>query len=87
MIDHHRLDPRPARLSTPEVVGMFELFAQLIAFHIDAAQRMTENEALLADERKTAELREQFIGVLGHDLRTPLVVSRKMPGGSGRDGR
>ncbi|XUJ36337.1 histidine kinase dimerization/phospho-acceptor domain-containing protein [Bradyrhizobium japonicum] len=27
----------------------------------------------LLDERKTSELREQFIGVLGHDLRNPLA--------------
>jgi len=26
------------------------------------------------DERKTAELREQFIAVLGHDLRNPLAA-------------
>jgi signal transduction histidine kinase len=28
----------------------------------------------LASERKTAELREQFIAVLGHDLRNPLAA-------------
>lgn len=30
-------------------------------------------EASLLDERTTSELREQFIGVLGHDLRNPLA--------------
>jgi GAF domain-containing protein len=25
------IDPRPAKLKTPEVIGMFELFAELIA--------------------------------------------------------
>ncbi|TCH96720.1 sensor histidine kinase [Roseococcus sp. SYP-B2431] len=68
------VDPRPARLRTPEVIGMFRLFAELIAFHLDAHRRVAESEAALAGERETAELREQFIAVLGHDLRNPLAA-------------
>jgi signal transduction histidine kinase len=52
---------------------MFKLFAELIAFHIDSTDRLASSEANLLDERKTAELREQFIAVLGHDLRNPLA--------------
>lgn len=66
------IDPRPARLSTPEILGMFNLFAELIAFHIDAAEKLARSESHLLQEREASELREQFIGVLGHDLRTPL---------------
>lgn len=68
------IDPRPARLDRPEVVGMFKLFAQLIGFHLDAQRRLAATEASLFDERRTAELREQFIAVLGHDLRNPLAA-------------
>jgi signal transduction histidine kinase len=67
------IDPRPARIDTPETVGMFRMFADLIAFHVDAQARIARSEATLLDERKTAELREQFIAVLGHDLRNPLA--------------
>jgi signal transduction histidine kinase len=67
------IDPRPARLNNPEIVGMFKLFAELIGTHLDAMDRVAASEALLLDERKTAELREQFIAVLGHDLRNPLA--------------
>lgn len=67
------IDPRPARLDTPEIIGMFKLFAELIAFHLDAHRRIAESEASLLDERRTAELREQFIAVLGHDLKNPLA--------------
>jgi signal transduction histidine kinase len=67
------IDPRPNRLKTPGVIGMFKLFAELIAFHIDATERLASSEASLMDARKTAELREQFIAVLGHDLRNPLA--------------
>lgn len=67
------LDPRPARLNTPETIGVFKLFAELIALHLDADERLVASEAALLDARKTAELREQFIAVLGHDLRNPLA--------------
>ena len=67
------IDPRPARLNTPQTVGMFKLFAELIATHLDAVDRLVATEAKLLTERQTAELREQFIAVLGHDLRNPLA--------------
>ena len=67
------IDPHPRRLKTPEVVGMFTLFAELIAFHLDAYERLAASAADLLDERRTAELREQFIAVVGHDLRNPLA--------------
>ena len=67
------IDPKPRKLNTPEVVGMFELFAELIAFHLGAADRVEVSEGKLALEQRSAELREQFIAVLGHDLRNPLA--------------
>jgi GAF domain-containing protein len=67
------IDPRPHRLNTPGVIGMFKLFAELIVLHIDSTDRLASSEASLSDERKTAELRDQFIAVLGHDLRNPLT--------------
>jgi K+-sensing histidine kinase KdpD len=67
------IDPRPHRLKTPGTIGMFKLFAELIALHIDSVSRLATSEANLTDERKTAELREQFIAVLGHDLCNPLA--------------
>lgn len=67
------IDPRPARLKNPETIGMFKLFAELIAFHLDAGERLAASEASLMSERKISELREQFIAVLGHDLRNPVA--------------
>jgi signal transduction histidine kinase len=67
------IDPRPNLLDTPATVGMFKLFSDLIAFHLDAHYRLARNDATLLDERQSAELREQFIAVLGHDLRNPLA--------------
>lgn len=68
------IDPRPARVSTPEASGMFRLFADLIGFHLDANSRLAVSEASLLTERQGAELREQFLAVLGHDLRNPLAA-------------
>jgi signal transduction histidine kinase len=67
------IDPRPARLNRPEVIGMFKLFASLIAFYLEAQEQVAVSEANLSGERQAAELREQFIAVLGHDLRNPLA--------------
>lgn len=70
------IDPKPRRLNTPETVGMFKLFADLIAFHLDAQERLKLSETALLDEREASQLREQFIAVLGHDLRNPLNAIR-----------
>jgi signal transduction histidine kinase len=68
------IDPKPAHLNTPATTGMFKLFAELIAFHLDAVERLASTEARLSNEREASELREQFIAVLGHDLRNPLAA-------------
>ncbi len=39
------IDPRPMRVSSPETVGMFRLFADLIGFHLDALDRLEAGEA------------------------------------------
>jgi signal transduction histidine kinase len=66
------LDPLPADLKTPKVRDMLSLFADLISRQLESEKRLNESETALQYERETAELREQFIAVLGHDLRTPL---------------
>jgi signal transduction histidine kinase len=67
------LDPQPRRLNTPEILGMFKLFADLIAFHLEALRRVATSEANLLSEQESGSLREQFVAVLGHDLRNPLA--------------
>lgn len=67
------IDPKPAQLKTPHIMNMFSLFAELIAHYLDSQEKVSFSEAELLSERETAELREQFIAVLGHDLRNPLA--------------
>jgi hypothetical protein len=38
------IDPKPARLRNPEVIGMFELFADLISFHLEVLDRIDLSE-------------------------------------------
>ncbi|RFZ90076.1 GAF domain-containing protein [Mucilaginibacter conchicola] len=66
------IDPQSHRVNNPETLGMFRFYAELIAFHLDAIDRLERSEARLAEERQIAELREQFIAILGHDLRNPV---------------
>ena len=68
------IDPRPAAISDARTLTMFTLFAELIALQLDSESERSATEAALLDERATAELREQFIAVLGHDLRNPLAA-------------
>ena len=67
------IDPKPAKLNKPETIGMFTLFADLISFHLKTLEELDDTETKLLEERQTAELREQFIAILGHDLRNPLA--------------
>ncbi|SDB56309.1 GAF domain-containing sensor histidine kinase [Belnapia rosea] len=68
------IDPDPRRLNTPETIDMFEMFANVIGHHLSAVDQVKAQEASLLDERRVAALREEFIAVLGHDLRNPLAA-------------
>lgn len=66
------IDPRPAKLKDAQVVEMFHLYSDLISFHLHSLDRVDLAELQLKEERKALKLREQFIAILGHDLRNPL---------------
>ena len=66
------IDPNPAQLNNPQIRGMFALFADMLAMHLHNFEQLNQSKALLKEERKIAELRDQFIAILGHDLRNPI---------------
>ncbi len=70
------IDPNPAKINSPEVLGMFQLFADLISFHLNAAEEMLLAAEKLEEQKRISELREQFIAILGHDLRNPIASTR-----------
>ena len=67
------IDPQPRDLDRPEVRGMFEMFAKLIGFALEQANRLAASEASRLSQLDTARLQEQFVAVMGHDLRNPLA--------------
>jgi signal transduction histidine kinase len=66
------IDPEPADVNNQRVIGIFTRFASLIAVALNNQEVLERESATLKDERATSELREQFIAILGHDLRNPL---------------
>jgi signal transduction histidine kinase len=68
------VDPKPAKIDNPETIGTFRLFANLIGYYLQSEEQLREAHQKLADEKKVSELREQFVAVLGHDLRNPIAA-------------
>jgi len=67
-------DPAPRTLSGTPMVETLGFFADLISAQIDDAAHLSDTRRILRDEKAAAELREQFIAVLGHDLRNPVAA-------------
>lgn len=70
------IDPKPAKLDNKEVKDLFLLYTQLISFHLDAIEELSELSKSLQEEKHIGELRETFIAILGHDLRNPVGTTR-----------
>lgn len=68
----YAVDPKPAKLSEPKILFMFSQFADLIALQIGHELLRDAERKAFCDERAAGDLREQFIAILGHDLRNPL---------------
>ena len=66
------IDPAPAKVADPKIVNMFTRFASLIALQLEDEISREEDQSALRDAHAANELREQFIAILGHDLRNPL---------------
>ncbi|WP_018982277.1 GAF domain-containing sensor histidine kinase [Salinimonas chungwhensis] len=66
------LDPLPKKLNTPFIKGQIAAFAELISRQLEAEEALTNTQSDLSYEQTASKLREQYIAILGHDLRTPL---------------
>lgn len=66
------LDPLPAKLKTESITQQISSFAALISRQIILYESLEDTKAELFDEQSAAKLREQYIAILGHDIRTPL---------------
>lgn len=70
------LGTEPGEVDTEQIVNTFSLFAELVGIRLDTHQQHEETRGELADERQRGALREQFVAILGHDLRNPLGAIR-----------
>ncbi|MFJ3526315.1 ATP-binding protein [Pseudomonas sp. NPDC090203] len=70
------IDSVPANLEEPAIVKTLTLFAQLIAMSLDSQKNLEATQSALVAAKEHGRLRDQFVAVLGHDLRTPLSAIR-----------
>lgn len=66
------IDPAPAKLDDPRILKTLEAFTKLIAAQFEAESLRDSAESALRDAQVTGRLRDQFVAVLGHDLRNPV---------------
>jgi signal transduction histidine kinase len=65
------LDTEPTELSE-DYLDIFYLLANLVAFEMEAEERGEHQNRELEMAREATRVRDQFVGILGHDLRNPL---------------
>ncbi|WP_026933279.1 GAF domain-containing sensor histidine kinase [Christiangramia echinicola] len=70
------IDPEPAKLENQQTHELFQLYTELISFHLESIEELNTTNQILLEEKKNAKLRETFIAILGHDLRNPLTTTR-----------
>jgi signal transduction histidine kinase len=66
------LDPEKADLTRIATRNTLILFAELISRQLASEVVLRDTKTALSDEKEASKLREQFIAMLGHDIRTPL---------------
>lgn len=82
------IDPRPAQLDRPGLLATFTAYADLIGRQLDLEGERLRADQALVHERSQSALLEQYVAVLGHDLRNPLgaimacaeLLARRKPG-------
>ncbi|WP_241759584.1 GAF domain-containing sensor histidine kinase [Pyxidicoccus parkwayensis] len=65
------MDPRPANL-TEDNLEVFRHLGELVGHQLEQQEELGRRDAQLLGAREAAQLREQLIGIVSHDLRNPL---------------
>lgn len=68
------IDTDPKDVESPRSVAMFKMFAEIIGRTLDAEERLEAQELLVAHERKLLSIKDEFVAILGHDLRNPIAA-------------
>lgn len=68
------IDTEPKDVKNPRAVAMLKMFADLIGRSLETEERLEAQEQLIEHERKLAQIQEEFMAILGHDLRNPVAA-------------
>ncbi|WP_036140946.1 GAF domain-containing sensor histidine kinase [Luteibacter sp. 9135] len=69
------IDSRPVTLDEKGLAAEMTLFGELIAAQLALEDRVNDAEQALREEVDDGVLREQFLAVVGHDLRSPVQAA------------
>lgn len=67
------IDTAPRNIKAPRATAMLDMFADLIGRSLDTEERLEAREQEVAKERELARIQEEFVAILGHDLRNPVA--------------
>lgn len=68
------MDTMPRDVKNARAVAMLEMLANLIGQSLEAEERLAAQEYNVAHERELSRIQEEFVAVLGHDLRNPVAA-------------
>lgn len=68
------IDTEPKDVKSPRAVAMLKMFAELIGRSLETEERLEAQEQLIEHERKLVQIQEEFMAILGHDLRNPVAA-------------
>ncbi|WP_378949601.1 ATP-binding protein [Paracoccus sp. R86501] len=68
------IDTEPRDIKQPRAQAMLEMFAEVIGQSLETEERLEAQELMIAHERELSRIQEEFVAVLGHDLRNPVAA-------------
>lgn len=68
------IDTVPRDIENRRVIEMLEMFADIIGRSLDKEAQIAAQEDLLAHQSRLARAQEEFVAILGHDLRNPVAA-------------
>ncbi|WP_281983969.1 sensor histidine kinase [Thalassorhabdomicrobium marinisediminis] len=68
------IDTEPRNVKNPKVVAMLKMFADVIGQSLETEERLEAQTRKVEEERKLSRVQEEFVAVLGHDLRNPVAA-------------
>ncbi|SET86591.1 GAF domain-containing protein [Paracoccus homiensis] len=68
------IDIEPRDVKSPRAVAMLKMFSDLIGRILETEERIEAQEYQIEYERNLVNFQEEFVAILGHDLRNPVAA-------------